>query len=90
MLNILKLFFIFGVSIFLLLLGIFILISIIYFGVSLFNEDSYLFTVLVYKFEGNNDEDLIPKPDNVMDYLFYRIFINRKIKKGDKKWKKLF
>jgi|GEM_PF-4360820 hypothetical protein len=85
MFGILKMFFIYGIGILLALLGIFIIIFICYFGVSLFYEESYLFAVLVYKFEGNNDKDLIPKPVNVMDYLVYRIFINKKDRKGDNK-----
>lgn len=83
MFEILKLLFVYGVSIFLVLLGIFIIVVVIHFGISLFSEDGYLFALLVYKFEGNNDKNLIPKPDNVMDYLLYKIFI--KNKKGDKK-----
>lgn len=83
MFEILEMFFVYGVSIFLVLLGIFIIVSICYFGVSLFNKESYLFAVLVYKFEGNNDKDLIPKPDNVMDYLVYKIFISKKDREGD-------
>lgn len=83
MFEILEMFFVYGIGIFLALLGIFIIVSICYFGVSLFNKESYLFAVLVYRFEGNNDKDLIPKPDNVMDYLVYKIFISKKDRKGD-------
>lgn len=78
MLEILNMFFVYGVSIFLVLLGIFIIVVIVHFGISLFSEDGYLFALLVYKFEGNNDKDLIPKPDNAMDYLLYKIFIKDK------------
>ena len=73
MFEILKLLFVYGVSIFLVLLGIFIIVIVSHFGFSLFSEDGYLFALLVYKFEGNNDKNLIPKPDNAMDYLLYKI-----------------
>ena len=83
MFEILKLLFVYGVIIFLVLLGIFIVVVVSHFGFSLFSEDGYLFALLVYKFEGNNDKNLIPKPDNAMDYLLYKIFIEDK--EGEKK-----
>ena len=64
-------------------LCIFILISIIYLGISLFSEDGYLFGLLVYKLDGNGNKDLIPEPSNIMEYLFYKIFISKKDRKGD-------
>lgn len=83
MFEILEMFFVYGISIFLVLLGIFIIVSIIYLGISLFSEDGYLFALLMYKLDGKNNKDLIPEPSNIMEYLFYKIFISKKDRKGD-------
>ncbi len=85
MFSLLKMFFMFLGILLILSLSIFILVSITYLGISLFSEDGYLFGLLAYKLDGKNNKDLIPEPNNIIEYLFYKIFISKKDEKGDKK-----
>ena len=74
MLNDILFFFSVGFQILLILFGLFCIGLIIYLGISIFEDDSYLYRVIVYKKDSSNRK---PQPNNILEYVIYKLIIKK-------------
>ena len=73
MLNDILFFFSVGFQILLIFFGLFC-IGFIYLGISIFEDDSYLYRVIVYKKDSSNRK---PQPNNILEYVIYKLIIKK-------------